>query len=134
MSEVPRVSAAASNFGTKMYSGIPLYGHPLNTDTRILRTVSFVQTKSSNISLKLTRLMWTPVNTDNGHFSVSRVTNSHTLSTPLFGHSLSVFCLFSTFLTGLSNIQFHLAEAQTKRVSTKKTSRTFSNNSVFVFQ
>ena len=37
----------------------------------------------------------TPVNTDNGHFSVSRVTNSYTLSTPLCGHYLSVHCEFS---------------------------------------
>ena len=34
------------------YSGIPLYGHPLNADTPILRTVLFVPTKSSYISLK----------------------------------------------------------------------------------
>ena len=47
------------------YSGTPLYGHPLNTDTRILRTVSFFPTqKSSYISLKLTRLIRTPVNAD----------------------------------------------------------------------
>ena len=37
-------------------------------------------------SLKLPRFIRTPVNTDNGHFSVSRVTNSHILSTPLYGH------------------------------------------------
>ena len=43
-----------------MYSGTPLYGHPLNTDTRILRTVSFVSTqKSSYIFSKIN-----PVNTD----------------------------------------------------------------------
>ena len=46
-------------------------------------------------SLKLTRFIRTPVNTDNGHFSVSRVTNSHILSTPLYGHWLSAHCLFS---------------------------------------
>ena len=28
------------------YGGTPLYGHPLNTDSRILWTVSFVPTKS----------------------------------------------------------------------------------------
>ena len=44
---------------------------------------------------KDTRLIRTPVNTDNGHFSVSRVTNSYTLSTPLYGHYLSVHCEFS---------------------------------------
>ena len=37
------------------------------------------------------------MNTDNGDFSVSRVTNSYTLSTPLYGHGhcLSVHCEFS---------------------------------------
>ena len=44
------------------------YGHPYITD-------------SSYIFSKLTREIWTQVNTDNGHFSVSRVTNSHIRST-----------------------------------------------------
>ena len=35
--------------------------------------------KAHIFSLKLTRFIRTPVNTDNGHFSVSRVTNSHIL-------------------------------------------------------
>ena len=35
-----------------MYSGTPLFGHPLNADTPILRTVLFVPTTSSCISLK----------------------------------------------------------------------------------
>ena len=35
------------------------------------------------------------LNTGNRHFSVSRVTNSYTLSTPLYGHCLSVHCEFS---------------------------------------
>ena len=42
-----------------IYSGSPLYGHPLNTDTRILQTVSFVPTKSSYIFTKIY-----PLNTD----------------------------------------------------------------------
>ena len=42
-----------------LYSGTPLYGHPLNTDTRILRTVSFVPTKLSYIFSKIN-----PLNTD----------------------------------------------------------------------
>ena len=46
-------------------------------------------------TLKLTRLIRTPVNTDNGHFSVSRVTNFYTLSTPIYGHYFSVHCEFS---------------------------------------
>lgn len=44
------------------------YGHPYITD-------------SSYIFSKLTREIWTQVNTDNRHFSVSRVTNSHIRST-----------------------------------------------------
>ena len=51
--------------------------------------------KPYTFSLKLTRLIRTLVNTDNGHFSVSRVTNCYTLSTPLYGHCLSVHCQFS---------------------------------------
>ena len=50
--------------------------------------------KAHIFSLKLTRFIRTPVNTDNGHFSVSRVTNSHILSTPLYGHWLSAHCFF----------------------------------------
>ena len=42
--------------------------------------------KAHIFSLKLTRFIRTPVNTDNGHFSVSPVTNSHILSTPVYGH------------------------------------------------
>ena len=51
--------------------------------------------KAHILSLKLTRLIRTPVNTDSGHFSVSRVTNSHTSLTPLYGHRLCAHCLFS---------------------------------------
>ena len=40
--------------------------------------------KSHIFSLKLTRSIRTPVNTDNGHFSVSRVTNAQTSSTRLY--------------------------------------------------
>ena len=41
------------------YSGTPLYGHPVNTDTPLLRTVWHSPTKSSYISLKNN-----PLNTD----------------------------------------------------------------------
>ena len=75
------------------YSGTPPYRNPLNTDSRTLQTVSFVPTKSSHIFSKIIRLIQIPVNTDNGHFPVSRVTNSHTSSTPLYGHWLSAHCL-----------------------------------------
>ena len=51
--------------------------------------------KAHIFSPKLTRFLRTPVNPDNGHFSVSRVTNSHILSTLLYGHWLSTHCLFS---------------------------------------
>ena len=51
--------------------------------------------KAHIFSLKLTRFIRTSVNMDNGHFSVSRVTISHILSTPLYGHWLSAHCLFS---------------------------------------
>lgn len=74
---------------------------PRFTDTRLIRTPRYYgqfrwsRRKPHTFSLKLTRLIRTPVNTDNGHFSVSRVTNCHTLSTPLYGHCLSVHCQFS---------------------------------------
>ena len=74
---------------------------PRSTDTRLIRTPRYYgqfrwsRRKPHTFSLKLTRLIRTPVNTDNGHFSVSRVTNSYTLSTPLYGHYLSVHCEFS---------------------------------------
>ena len=38
-----------TNCRVKIYSGTPLYGHPLNTDTPVLRTVSLVPTKTSYI-------------------------------------------------------------------------------------
>ena len=41
------------------HNGTPLYGQPLNTDTPILWTVSFVPTKSSSIFSKIY-----PLNTD----------------------------------------------------------------------
>jgi len=48
----------------------------------------FPQRKAHIFFLKLTCLLRTPVNTDNGHFSVSRATDSYTSSTPLYGHCL----------------------------------------------
>ena len=74
---------------------------PRFTDTRLIRTPRYYgqfrwsRRRPHTFSLKLTRLIRTPVNTDNGHFSVSRVTNPYTLSTPLYGHCLSVHCQFS---------------------------------------
>ena len=72
---------------------------PRSMDTRLIRTVSFVPTKSWYIFSKITRFIRTPVNTDNGHFSVSRVTNSHILSTPLYGHWLSAHCMSIFIIT-----------------------------------
>ena len=63
---------------TGRYNGTPLYGHSLNTDTRVLRTVLFSclsRRKARICFLKLTRLIRTPVNADNEHFFASRVTN-----------------------------------------------------------
>ena len=74
---------------------------PRSTDTRLIRTPALYgqfrlsRQKAHIFSLKLTRFIRTPGNTDNGHFPVSRVTNSRILSTPLFGHWLSAHCLFS---------------------------------------
>ena len=50
---------------------------PRSTDTRLIQTPAsygqfrFSQQKAHIFSLKLTRFIRTPVNTDNGHFSVS---------------------------------------------------------------
>ena len=46
-------------FNGLYYSGTPLYGHPVNTDTPLLRTVWHSPTKRSYISLKNN-----PLNTD----------------------------------------------------------------------
>ncbi len=79
---------AGSNY---KYSGIPLYGYPLNTDTRYYGQFRLSRGKAHIFFIKLTRLLWTPVNTDNGHFSVSRVINSYNTSlTLLYGHCSSV--------------------------------------------
>ena len=68
--------------------------------TRLFRTLlrtlfRFSRRKAHIFSLKLTRLLRTPVNTDGGHFSVSRVKNSYTSSILLYGHCLSAHCLLS---------------------------------------
>ncbi len=74
---------------------------PRFTDTRLIRTPRYYgqfrwsRRKPHTFSFNLTRLIRTPVNTDNGHLSVSRVTNCHTLSTSLYGHCLSVHWQFS---------------------------------------
>ena len=79
---------------------------PHSTDTRLIRTPGYYgqfrwsRQNTHIFSLKLTRLIRTPVNMGNGHFSVSRVTNSHTSSTPLTDTGcmyLYAHCLFSLF-------------------------------------
>ena len=59
---------------------------PHSTDTHLIlapiwnRQFCLSQWKAHKFSLKLTRFMHTPVNTHNGHFSMSQVTYSHILS------------------------------------------------------
>ena len=48
--------------------------------------------KLMHFSLKITRLLRTTINTENGHFSVSSLTNSFRLSIPLYGHRLHGHC------------------------------------------
>ena len=87
--------------GPKIRNKISCTVKPRFTDTRLIRTPRYYgqfcwsRRKPYTFSLKLTRLIRTLVNMDNGHFSVSRVTNCYTLSTPLYGHCLSVHCQFS---------------------------------------
>jgi len=53
---------------------------PRSTDTRLIRTLAYngqfclSRRKAHIFSVKLTRFIRTPINKDNGHFSVSRVT------------------------------------------------------------
>lgn len=48
--------------------GLQVYGHSLNTNTHVTGTFdSTLHEKLVFFSLKLTRLIETPVNTDNGH-------------------------------------------------------------------
>ena len=55
--------------------GTSLYGYLYITNSFVCPDI---------FSPKLARLIWTPVNTDDRHFSVSRVTNSDISSTPLY--------------------------------------------------
>ena len=73
-------------------SAILLHWNPALRTPRYYGQFRWSRRKPHTFSLKLIHLIRTPVNTDNGHFSVSQVTNSYTLSTPLYGHCLSVHC------------------------------------------
>ena len=67
-----------------LYNGTLLYGHLLYTDSFICPDKKLINNNNILFPLKLTFFIQTPVNTDNGHFSVSRVTNSHTYCQPHF--------------------------------------------------
>ena len=75
-----------------------------STATRLIRTPGYYgqfrssRRKAHKFSLKLTRLIRTPVNTDDGHFSVSRVMNTHILSIFNLSKGLSTV-LRSTYLS-----------------------------------
>ena len=58
--------------------------------------------KAHIFSLKLTRFIRTPVNTDNGHFSESRVTNSHIIVNPAL-RTLVICILFIFEFIAISN-------------------------------
>ena len=60
---------------------------PRSTDTRLIRTPGYCgHLRLSRRKAHIFSLQINALNTDNGHFSVSRVTNSHTSPTPLYGH------------------------------------------------
>ena len=77
---------------------------PRSAHTLILRIVSFVPAKSYIFS-KINPLIMDSVNMplDNGHHSMSRLTNSYTSPTPLYGHSvhcpLSLSCTIISYLS-----------------------------------
>ena len=98
---------------TWQYSGTPLYGHPDITDSFVCPDKKLI------FSLKLTRLIRTPVDTDNGHFCVPSDELSYIVNTALRTPFICVLSMFN-LSKGLSNIQFNLPESQSKSVSTKK--------------
>ena len=79
----------------KAYYALQCTVEPRSTYTRILRTLSFVPTKSSYIFSKINQL-----NTDTGHFFVSRVTNSHTSIVNAALRTLFI-CALSIFIVWL---------------------------------
>ena len=104
------------------YSGFPLDGHSLNSDTCILRTVSLVPTKSCHIFSNLSRLQG---NTNNGHFSVSRVTNSHISSTPLHvillsGHRVHLFPGLARQITSTAKTLIYKADSTLSTLTRKR--------------
>ena len=74
---------------------------PHFTDTRLIRTLAYFEQfclfrrKAHIFSLTLARLIWTQVNTDTGHFSVTGVTRSHTKLTAL---RTLVICALNIFI------------------------------------
>ena len=69
-----------------LYSGTPALRTPALYGQFHLSRQKAHKINNNNIlfSLKLTFFIQTPVNTDNRHFSVSRITNSHIYCQPLF--------------------------------------------------
>ena len=69
---------SSRNHESHCYSNwTPLYGHPLNTDTSLLRTVCFVPGESPCIFSKFNPLIRTPVNANNRHLILAQSTNFH---------------------------------------------------------
>ena len=102
-------------FLIKQVQRTSLYGHPLDTDTRIYGQLRLSQRKAHIISLKSTRLKRTPVNTDYGHFSLVPsdkllyFTVNPTLRTLYFAHcpfSLSHYVLIVEIVPCSNNERF----------------------------
>ena len=70
---------------------------PRLTDTRLIRTPAYngqfcrSRRKAHTFALTFTRLIRTPVNTDNGHFFLTRLTVLHTKLTSLYGHFIRYY-------------------------------------------
>lgn len=90
------------------------YGHQLITDSCVCPS------EKLKFSLTLALLIWTLVNTDNGHISVTRVARFHTKLTLLYLHWLSVHCVNSgdvwhmcsrwfEYPTGLRKMSSHMS-------------------------
>ena len=60
-----------------IYYRTPLHGHPLNMDTSLLWSLSFVPRENLSFSLNPTHLIRKSVNVDNGHFSLVQSTDSY---------------------------------------------------------
>ena len=104
------LKACSGTYEGRNYSGTPLYGQPLNPDTRILRTVSFVP--SHIFSLKFNPLSG---NTDTSYYGQGTLfcVPSDKLSY-IVNPALRALFIYVLSIFNLS------AESQIKSVSTKK--------------